>query len=336
MRILIVGATGGSHIGSSFHRAAEKLGHESEFLDIAEAWHHGTISQKVFWHFLGRRPLRLHSFGERVVQTCTRFRPDVLISTGMAPLTAGVLRSCRDMGVRCLNFSTDDPFSKSGRATWFLTGLVNYDLIFTPRHANIGDLKNHGCARIEYLPFGYDSDLFFPPNDPVAGEMASDLFFAGAADQGRVPFIAAALESGLKVRLHGRYWDRYPRTRGVSLGQADIPTIRRAVSACRVALCGVRHENRDGNSMRTFEIPAVGACMVVEDTMEHREIFGSDGMRVLYFKTPSQMVEQTKWLLERPHERTRLKQDVHQHITAGRNTYADRLTAMLNYFKDLI
>ena len=330
MRILIIGATGGSHIGGSFFRAAGQLGYEAEFLDVAKAWRLGTLPQKVFWHFLGRRPLQLGAFSRQVVQACDIFRPDALISTGMAPVAMGVLRACHKMGVKCVNYSTDDPFSKVGRAAWFLMALPEYDVVFTPRRANIGELRNHGCPKVEYLPFGYDQELFYPPKELIAEEMASDLFFAGMADQGRLPFIAAALQAKLNVRLHGNCWDRYIETRDVSLGQADIPTIRRAISACRVALCGVRHENRDGNSMRTFEIPAVGACMVAEDTAEHREIFGEDGLRVRYFKTPTEMVEKTQWLLAHPAERERMKSSVHQHITTGQNTYTDRLSSMVN------
>ena len=83
--------------------------------------------------------------------------------------------------------------------------------------------------------------------------------------------------------------------------------------------------------MRIFELPAVGACMVVEDTAEHREIFGEEGGCVLYSKTPDEMVNKTKWLLERPDERERLKRNAHQHIISGRNTYGDRLASMINY-----
>jgi len=233
-----------------------------------------------------------------------------------------------------VNYSTDDPFNKARPAPWFLSALPGYDIIFTPRRANLDDFKIHGCARVEYLPFGYDPDLFYLPTEPMMEQMASDLFFAGAADRGRLPFIAAALKAGLKVRLHGIYWDRHAETRGVSLGQADIPTLRRAIQACRVALCVVRHENRDGNSMRTFEVPAVGACMVAEDTEDHREIFGGEGECVLYFKTPEEMVRKTKWLLAEDAERERLKRQAHEGIVRGQNTYGDRLLAITKHFRE--
>jgi hypothetical protein len=175
------------------------------------------------------------------------------------------------------------------------------------------------------------STLSSPHTKPSVGpEEESDLFFAGAGDRDRLPYVRAAIDAGLCMRLYGIYWDRFPETQAVSRGQADIPTLRRAIAGCRVALCLVRHANRDGHSMRTFEVPAVGACMVVEDTGEHRQIFGEDGERVVYFRNAGEMVEQVRTLLANEILRKTLRDNVHLHITNGANTYADRLASTIN------
>jgi len=329
LRILIVGASGSSHIGSSLLRAAHQLGSEAKLCDTKSAWRHGTLRQKLFWHFAGRRPIALERFSRAILETCVQFRPDVIVTTGSAPVSARTLRSCRQKGVKCVNFSTDDPFNPRQRAPWLLRALREYDVVFTPRTANQEELGRHGCQRVVYLPFGYDDALFFaePNVDPKEG---SDLFFAGTGTAKRAPYIQAAIEAGFRVRLHGIYWDRFDGTRAISRGQADIPTLRQAIASCKVALCLVRHENRDGHSMRSFEVPAVGACMVVEDTEEHRQIFGEDRTRVLYFNSAREMVERTRTLLANENLRRSLRDNVHIHITKGGNTYADRLRSMIN------
>ena len=329
LRILIVGASGSSHLGSSLLRAAHRLGSEAKLCDTKSAWRHGTMRQKLFWHFAGRRPIALGRFSQAILETCAQFRPDVIVTTGSAPISARTLRSCRQKGVKCVNFSTDDPFNPRQRAPWLLRALREYDVVFTPRTANQEELSRHGCQRVVYLPFGYDDALFFaePNVDP---KEESDLFFAGTGTAERAPYIRAAIEAGFRVRLHGIYWDRFDGTREVSRGQADIPTLRQAIASCKVALCLVRHENRDGHSMRTFEVPAVGACMVVEDTGEHRQIFGEDGARVLYFKSAREMVERTRMLLANENLQRSLRDNVHLHITKGENTYADRLRSMID------
>lgn len=81
--------------------------------------------------------------------------------------------------------------------------------------------------------------------------------------------------------------------------------------------------------MRTFEIAAMGGCMLAEDTEEHREILGADGECAMFFRNEREMVEKAKWLLGHPEERSRLARAAYLRITRGQNTYADRLRTML-------
>jgi spore maturation protein CgeB len=327
-RLLVVGFTGGSHIGGSLVRAAPSLGLEAELCDAQNAWHHGSVSQKFLWRFCGRRPIALEKFSRAVVERCRIFQPEIMLTTGMAPVTEAALAESRKLGVRCINFSTDDPFNPQMHSPWFLRALRQYDSVFSPRKSNLKQLKFHGCVDVRYLQFGYDPTLFFP--EPPSSKSSSDLFFAGTAEASRTRYICAAIAASLNVCLHGNYWRRYRATRRIARGQADISTLRKGIASCKVALCLVRHDNRDGHSMRTFEVPAVGACMVVEDTLEHRQIFGEDGVRVVYFKTAGEMVERVRMLLTNQILRKTLRDNVHIHITRGANTYADRLRTMIN------
>lgn len=81
--------------------------------------------------------------------------------------------------------------------------------------------------------------------------------------------------------------------------------------------------------MRTFEVPAVGACLLVEDTEEHREIFGADEEAAVFFSSKAEMVEKIRWLKERGDVRQRLAKSSHQLIAGGKNTYRDRLSNIL-------
>ena len=69
----------------------------------------------------------------------------------------------------------------------------------------------------------------------------------------------------------------------------------------------MRRANRDGNCMRTFEVPAIGSCMLTEDTEDHRTLFGPEGESVLYFNTIPEMVTKAVWLAGNPSERARLR-----------------------------
>jgi hypothetical protein len=96
---------------------------------------------------------------------------------------------------------------------------------------------------------------------------------------------------GLDVALFGGYWDRYSKTRSYWRGLAGQDAIRFASAAARICLCLVRRANRDGHTMCSFEAAAIGGCILVEETADHRELFGPNDHAVRYFKTIPEMVE---------------------------------------------
>lgn len=330
-RLVIVGGDGGTNIGASLRRAAESLHVPVELCDIRRAFEAPRAIARVNWWMRGRRPTRLSEFSRDVIDVCRRFRPTLLIATGLAPLDQASLKQIRELGVETVNYLTDDPWNPAFRSDWFLAAIQNYDRVFSVRRRNIGDLIKLGCPGVEYLPFAADPELFYS-QDPGPAELAayrSDICFAGGADADRVPVIAALVAAKFNVALYGDYWGRFRETRDAWRGHASPEALRKATRAAAVSLCLVRRANRDGHTMRTFEVPYVGACMLVEDTDEHRALFGEDDHAVRYFHTSDDLVASAATLLANPEMRRRLADTAHSLIVRGQHTYQDRLSFML-------
>lgn len=329
-QILIVGGVGVTHVGQSLHHAAISLGLAADQLDHAAAYEGPKLLRSVIWRYFGHRPFRLNSFSARVEAYCAQHRPSLLLSTGVSPIRAQALERLRSAGVICANFSTDDPFSQSNGAWYFKACLPLYDWIFTPRRANLIELKQQ-CRNVEYLPFAYE------PAHCVGGEpeearkhlLHTEVLIVGGADDERLPIAKAIVGAGIKLALYGGYWDRDPILRPYWRGMAQPEVLREATLSADLVVCLVRRANRDGHVMRTFEAAATGACMVVEDTAEHREIFGPEGKCVVYFGNTAEMLVQIRRLLDAPTERMRLQLAVRDHIRGAPHTYSDRLKRML-------
>ena len=330
-RLVIVGNDGGTNIGASLRRGAEALRIPVALCDTRRAFDGSRTIARVNWWMRGRRPSRLRRFSAEVVDLCRRFRPSLLIATGLAPLEAGGLQQIRELGVETVNYLTDDPWNPAFGSRWFSTALPAYDQIFSVRRANIDDLVGLGCRRVDYLPFAADPALFYP-QDPEPSEWASyrsDICFAGGADADRVPFIAALIAARFEVALYGDYWGRFRETRGAWRGHAAPETLRKATRSAALSLCLVRRANRDGHTMRSFEVPHVGGCMLVEDTDEHRALFGGNDHAVRYFQSSDDLVANAAALLADSQLRQRLAYRAQHLITQGRHTYQDRLSFML-------
>lgn len=326
-RLLIVGNPEEYHVGAHFRDAANELGTAVVMCDTRAAFEAPALWRKILWR-VDRRPPRLNAFGAQVLHTSAEFRPTHLLATGIAPLRASALAELRARGICALNFLTDDPWNAQQRGQWFLRALPNYDAVFTPRRANADDVLRAGCARVNYLPFAYNPHVHFP-DAGTDTTLTSDVLFAGGGDADRVPFVAELVRAGLQVRLYGGYWDRYPETRAMFFGHADLATLRRAARQARVCLNLVRRANRDDNVMRTFEAAAMRGCLLMEDTPTHRELFGAEGQCVLYFVSPPEVVEKTRGLCKDEALRARLRRGAYERITRGGETYADRLRVML-------
>jgi spore maturation protein CgeB len=332
VRLCIVGDQTGTHIGGSLALAAMQMGWEVRVLASSDAWAGPAWVQRFYWHLMDRRPVRLRAFSNRVAKVCAEWSPDVLLTTGFAPVDRPTLKRAGSLGIFRLNYLTDDPWNPKSGSRWFRDALPDYDLVCSPRRSNLADLAGIGCGNLEYVPFGFGPELHFPEalSEEEAAKLACDVLFVGGADADRVPWIRALIDSGLSVGLYGNYWERFPETRNQARGSAEPALLRKATAAAKVAICLVRKANRDGHVMRTFEIPAVGACMLIEGTEEHREIYGKEGRTVLYFNDIPEMVTKAKGLVDNEPERLRLKMEAHRLIVEGGNTYAHRLRHMMS------
>ncbi len=331
MQLIIVGVDNINHVGKAFLHGAKSLNINSLLIDSNLAYQAPKLIKQLNWHLRGRYPTRLNTFSQEVLTSCINHQPQFLLTTGICPLNVQVLQEIGKLGITKINFLTDDPWNPIHLAPWFFPSLPHYDIIYSPRKDNMQDLEKAGCKNVKYLPFAYNRDLFYPekPTESEKEQYISDVIFAGGGDSDRVQYISALIKAGMKVHLYGGYWDNYPATKGYSKGFADSQMLRKAIATAKISLCLVRKANRDGNCMRTFEVPAIGGCMLTEYTQEHQEIFGLDGENVVYFKTIPEMVEKALWLLDNESERQKLANNAHLLITQGGHTYGDRLKTML-------
>lgn len=325
MNLVIAGASGLEHIGRHLSSAADQLGISHRFVDVSDAYRGSFVTRKVQWHLCGRRPARLLPFSNKVLNAC-RSDARYLITIGLAPLTSRCINKLSRSGIITINFLTDDPWNPAHSAKWFLEALPKYDIVFTPRIANIQDLRAVGCKRVEYLPFGYAADLHVPAARSAG---SCDVFFAGGADQDRIEWISSLAEAGIDVGLYGGYWNRFSNTRRLARGFVHPAQLNRYVAGARLCLCLTRKANRDGHSMRSFELAAMKACMVVERTDEHLSLFGHNRECVVYFSDRQELLNVVRGLLSDENERIRLSHAAYRLITKNKHTYSDRLRQML-------
>lgn len=323
------------HVGAHFVSAAKNLKLNYSVLDIKEASYGNEWLKKFSWHFLGHTPINIINFNKKIFETLKVKEYHLLITTGISPILSSTLNQIKKNGIKTVNFLTDDPWNPANEAKFFWKSLLEYDFIFTPRKANFNDLKNYGCKEVHYLPFAYSPEIHYPEllrTEEEIKRFSCDISFIGGADKDRIPFIKEIIKHGLNLKLYGGYWGKYKEFKPYYHGLVIGSELRKSVSGSKISLCLVRQANRDGHAMRSYEFPAMGACMLVENTAEHRELFGDEGTNVFYFIKKEEMIDKIKLLLKNPHKIEEMRIEVSKKILAA-NTYVDRLSKILIIIK---
>jgi spore maturation protein CgeB len=330
MRLVIVGYSGETHVAQSLFRAATDMRIDATLCGVEVAWSSSRIINALSWRLREKRPPFDARLEQRLLHDhVRRMEPATVITTGLAPVLKKTIVACRNLGARCLHFSTDDPWNSALRATWHHDALKAYDIVFTPRRRNIDDLLRLPCHDVQYLPFAYDPHLVNQA-DLQQTTIEIDALFVGGADADRASFFRRYLAAGGSVKLVGAYWDQYGEMRAATLGRLPPDRVAALTRSAKVNLVLVRRANRDGHVMRSFEAAALGGCLLVEWTDEHQCIFGPEGETVRYFRSPEDAAAICRKMLDDSVDRARLSAAVMARITGGRNTYSERLNAMLD------
>lgn len=336
MKIILVANGLGHCMGSHLMEAALALGWEVKMFDLRDAWSSSRWWNRFNYYLLNKLPQYLKKFSNRIVADCKTDPPDFLLSTGVAPVSADALRQLRALAVPTVNLLTDDPWNPRNGARFFWESLREYDLIANPRRANIPDLISHGCRRVEYLPFAYNPKVHFIEKDASAGEVQHyecDVAIIGAADDERLPIAHRLADEGFDLVLYGGFWDRDKRLAKYARGEVYGRELRLAVQLARCQVGMVRRANRDGHAMRSLEFPAMGACMLAEDTQEHRELYGDALDSSLYWSDLEGIIKAVRGCNNNATVNELSRKALTHRISGGGHIYEDRLLSIRQLVK---
>lgn len=330
MRILLFETTQYQPCSPLFLDALRESGHEFAFFDEAPFVRPlaRSLLHQAGYRLLGRRPLSWRRLNRELIDRAVRFGPDAVLVVKGPYIAARTLAEIRARtGARLINYATDDPFNPANRTRDLADSIACYDLYASPRRAVIPDLRRAGCQRPIYLPFGYQPGVHFP--EAADERFRCDVVFLGGADADRIPwFEELARIPGLHLSLYGGYWSGHPALRACARGFARGREYRLALAGAKIAIGLVRRANRDGHSMRTFEIPACGAFLLAERTEEHLELF-EEGREAVFFDSPEELADKTRFYLRQDAARARIAEAGRRRVAGGGHSYASRLAALL-------
>jgi spore maturation protein CgeB len=323
--------------------ALHELGHRVELVNTEP--NAVRVAQGRFMYRVGCKLYRMgwNSFGPRDLagenqKILDSFRSqawDILwIDKGLTiePVTLQEIRT-RYPNTTIVGYSPDDMFARHNQSRQFLAHLPLYDVFFTTKSCNVGELKSLGCPKVIFIGNAFDPASHRPMAVTASdvARLGGPVGFIGSYELDRAESICYLASKGIRVRIWGSNWGKLScRSTNLVVEKMDLLSDQYAlgINAFNINLCFLRKINRDLQTTRSIEIPACGAFMLAERTQEHLELF-EEGREAEFFNSNEEMLEKVKYYIANSAQRERIATAGRQRCLKSGYSNHDRLREML-------
>lgn len=230
--------------------------------------------------FRGKRGMAVSRMNE-LVRDAVRNRSFDLVWLDKAVfLNDATMRDVRRAAKRMAHFTPDTAFHEN-RSRYFESTLGMYDLLVTTKSFEISEYHRRVPPEAVMLTTqGYDPEVHFPRNSEELRR--AEAVFIGLAEPDREACIAALLENGIPVRLGGIGWQRFLRQweshPSLTFAGEEIfgDAYADMLSRAWIGLGLLSKRFPELHTTRTFEIPACGAVLATEATVDTRKYLADD------------------------------------------------------------
>lgn len=309
MKVLYVGASGGQ--SSLMQKAMQRRGHQVFAVDPYAVL--GTSRLLTSWTW--------HTGAAGTAGWATQFikaqvggqQFDVAFVDNGEMISAEAVQFLATRAGKVALFNRDNPFVPRDGRRWrhLLQALPFYDLFVTPRTSTAERAPGFGARAVLRVNFFADEELHQPV--PVSGEelklYGSPVSFVGTWFPERGPFIETLLRCGVPLKVVGAHWQKAANY--VAFRHVHVPGYLRpsdytaAVRCARIALCLLSKGNKDVQTSRSTEIPAMGVVLCAERTDEHQAMY-REGEEAIFWTTAEECAAICLALLSDPERLERI------------------------------
>jgi spore maturation protein CgeB len=326
-------------------QAFRSLGHS--VLDIDDEdyfpWRPQGFAPKVMRRLFGR--LWIDDYNRAVLRHASSASYDFILVFKGNWITAPTMRRLIETGKPVYNFYPDVSFEDHGAN--IPVCLPFYDCVFTTKtfHGS-REAEKFRIRDLQHVRHGFDPEVHRPirTSPGVALNYQCDVSFVGcwsAEKEERLLFLATQAPE-IDLRVYGMGWKRasqeFKRCLGTNLRAGvfgDELALLYCNSKVNLGLLSGSSDAalRDQTTARSFQIPASGAFMLHEDTMEIRSYFEAD-KEVLLFRNNEEMLEQIRRALHSPSLMETVRERAYNRCLSMPYDYSEPAISILSYFEE--
>jgi hypothetical protein len=319
--------------------AFERLGHRVTTLSLVPA--DASYERKPGLVERVRHRLRLPAdqvgANRQIIELAETHPFDVAWFERATTVTGATLQRLKDIRPDCRRiwYAEDDMMNPAHQSRQVAGAIPHYDLWSTTKSFNARpqEIPALGARNLLFVNNAYDRDAHGPidMDDAARKAFGADISFVGTFERPRAETLRRLADAGLHVRVWGNGWERMeapPPGLDIAFRPVYGDDYRRVVTASAINLCFLRKGNRDLQTCRSFEIPAIGGFMLHETSPEMEAILAPD-REACYFANDAELPEICRSLIADDERRIKIAAAGHARLTNGANEHADRLRQIL-------
>ena len=228
----------------------------------------------------------------------------ILWSEKTIRMSPSVLHCIRNWNPNILMFhySLDDIYQKHHLTRRYVSSIPFYDFHITTKSFNVDELYVLGAKRVLTIANSFSDKMH---SAPISNKKCDyDVVFGGEFEKERADTLYSVITSLPCYSFYifgSKRWSRFVQKKLSNITIITRPFYGTFYSANlkmgRVALIFLRKENRDLQTQRSVEIPAMRIPFLAEYSTEHKELYGEDSLFCL-FKNDDDLVNKLKYILD--------------------------------------
>ncbi|MBN06965.1 MAG: hypothetical protein CMM45_03935 [Rhodospirillaceae bacterium] len=238
--------------------------------------------------------------------------------------------------IKLVWYAEDDMMNPLHRTVYVEECISLYDLWVTTKSLNAQpeEISSLGAKRVLFQNNSYDPSLHYPPHHPAenVSQWGCDVGFVGTYEAPRAQSLLFLAENGVSLRVWGNGWEHMTAA-SPNLKIEQKPVYDRdyvmAVAHSKINLCFLRKGNRDLQTCRSIEIPAMGGFMLHERNAEISNLLQEDSEAV-YFSDHGELLEKVTYWLSNERGRRSIASQGFEAISTGNFRHEDRLVSVFD------
>ena len=186
-----------------------------------------------------------------------------------------------------------------------------FDYSFTTVKSFMKKYEDDGIRPIFHTSLNSTENFY-----PIKNEKIYDVTYIGSPKdtQSRYDNIKYLMDNGIRIKLFGPGWDKYPEFNEIYMGIPSNDEMVKIINQSKINLCFSKNNYNVGQmKSKIFEIGACNAFTLCEFAEDYLDYF-KENEEIIFFDDKKEMLEKIKYYLNKDMERDRISINVYNKV----------------------